>query len=123
MKKIGLLAAVLVLVAVLAQGADFSKVPSNWINGYSCDGTNMVIPIAAMPYLSAGQCDAATGDVRQIVFALQETIYQKWLTIPSSNRSERIQVSRSSTVYTNRITHTYTYQVSVIPASLIVMPE
>lgn len=124
MKRLtGLLVAALALAAGLESMAEFNGSPTNWISGYSSDGTNMVIPIASLSYLSAGQCNATTGDVRQIVFAIQETIYQKWITIPTTNQSGRVTVSRASTVYTNRIAHIYTYRADLTPASLIVMPE
>jgi hypothetical protein len=123
MKKVLALVAVLVLMAQLGMAQGFNASPTNWIPGYTSNGTNMVIPIASVPFLSASQAATSTGDVRQIVFAIQEAIYQKWLTIPSSNQSDRITVSRASTVYSNRITYIYTYRVDVVPASLVVMPE
>ncbi len=118
--------AILVAMIMLTAGvlaADFDAAPTNWISGYSTDGTNMVIPIAALTYLTAGQCDAATGDVRQIVFAIQEAIYQKWISIPESNRSARVSVSRSSVVYSNRISNTYSYRADLAPVSLVLLPE
>lgn len=127
MKTFGRLMRISILISILAAplaiAGDFNTSPTNSIPGYTSDGTNMVIPIAALSYLSAGQCNASTGDIRQIVFAIQETIYQKWIAIPGTNRSERVSVSRASTVYTNRIAYTYTYRADVTAQSLVVMPE
>ena len=123
MKKTALLVGVLMVAARFGFGGEFVASPTNWIAGYTSDGTNMVIPIASLNYLSAGQCDGSTGDVRQIVFAIQETIYQKWVSIPTTNRSGRVSVGRSSAVNTNRISYTYTYRADVLPVSLVVMPE
>lgn len=115
---------VLVVLAMANQGrAEFNAAPTNWIAGYTTDGTNMVIPIAALNYLNAGQCHGSTGDIRQIVFAIEEAIYQKWIAIPVSNRSGRVSVARASNVLTNRISYIYTYRADVLPASLVVMPE
>ena len=122
-KRLVMLVAMVVVGASLGMAGDFNASPTNWIPGYTSDGTNMVIPIASLQYLSAGQSNASTGDVRQIVFAIQETIYQKWNTIPETNRSGRINVTRSSNVYTNRISYTYTYRADLRPVSLVIMPE
>ena len=123
MKMMMVAMAALMALASVAMAADVSMAPTNWIAGYTSDGTNMVIPIASLPYLTAGQCSAATGDVRQIVFAIQEEIYQKWILIPATNRSDRIGVSRSSVVYSNRIANTYSYRADLAPVSLVVLPE
>ena len=122
MKKTLMIAA-LAAACACASASAFDASPTNWIAGYTSDGTNMVIPIASLPYLDAGQCSAATGDVRQIVFAMQEAVYQKWLTIPATNRSRRVSVNRSSSVFSNRITYSYYYQADVVPSSLTLMPE
>ncbi len=127
MKKMKMMIALVMVVAFIGMagpaGAQFVAAPTNWIAGYSFDGTNMSIPIAALNYLTAGQCSASTGDIRQIVFAMQETVYQKWISIPTTNRSGRINVSRTSSVYTNRISYTYSYQADTVPSTLYVMPE
>jgi hypothetical protein len=126
MKRAMMMMAALAAVMAFAtpgMAADVSMAPTNWIAGYTSDGTNMVIPIASLPYLDAGQCSAETGDVRQIVFAIQEEIYQKWILIPATNRSDRIGVARSSVVYSNRIANTYSYRADLAPVSLVVLPE
>ena len=43
------------------------KAPSSWITNYSSDGTNITIPIASLPGMTAAYAHATTGDIRLIV--------------------------------------------------------
>lgn len=54
----------------------FSPVPTDWIAGWSEDGTDITVPIASFPELTAAEADAATGDIRKIAFAIAEKLYQ-----------------------------------------------
>ena len=123
MKKIQIILALIVLVLAVSASAQFAQAPTNFIAGYTSDGTNLIIPITELEYLTVGQASASTGDIRQIVFAIQETIYQKWNSIPASNRSSRINVSRIGSAYSNRISYTYTYRADTAPDTLILLPE
>jgi hypothetical protein len=44
--------------------------------GYSSDGTNITIPIADLPGLSAAEADATTGDWREILQAILRSSWQ-----------------------------------------------
>ena len=43
--------------------------PTDWIPGYTSDGTNLTIPIASLAGLTAADADAATGDIRKVILA------------------------------------------------------
>jgi len=44
----------------------FSKVPTDWVAGISEDGTDLIIPLASIPGLTAAAADAENGDIRYI---------------------------------------------------------
>jgi hypothetical protein len=54
----------------------FDKTPTTWLSGYTSDGTDISLPIANISELSAIEAAADTGDIREIVFAILEMLYQ-----------------------------------------------
>jgi hypothetical protein len=48
----------------------FNKAPTTLLPSYSSDGTNMTIPIAAIPGLTSAEAHTTTGDWRAILFRL-----------------------------------------------------
>ena len=50
--------------------------PNAWLNGYSCDGTNIIIPLTALTGsgLTVASANASTGDIQKIILALLYTL-------------------------------------------------
>jgi hypothetical protein len=91
----------------------FNKAPSHWISGYTFDGTNLSIPLAALTGLSSGSANATTGDIREIIQKFQEAMWQKWVSEGSGNTPVEMTlfapvVSTNST--TSVVTRTYQAQ-------------
>lgn len=92
----------------------FNKAPSNWLTGYSLNTNAVTVntsnagATATFPELTSSEANASTGDIRKIVYAVIEQLYQKFQATPAADRPNRMNVSRSSTVGTdNAVTHTY----------------
>ena len=88
----------------------FDKKPSTWIANWSEDGTNVTLPIASVPELSAADADATTGDIRKVVFALMEKLYAAWVATAVADRPTQMTIAKvaSQNVTTGVITNIYT---------------
>lgn len=54
--------------------APTGKSPVEFIPNYSSDGTDITIPIASLPGLTAALADYATGDIRAVLACLLEKV-------------------------------------------------
>lgn len=88
----------------------FDPKPSTWIPNWSEDGTNITVPLASFPEMTAVEADADTGDIRKVLFALMEQLYGAWNDTASADRPTQMIVSKTSTVNvsTGVVTNTYT---------------
>ena len=74
----------------------FSKTPTGWLgNGYSEDGNDLTIPLSALPELSAGEADAATGDIRKILFALCSAMEAKFASLALADRPAKMTITKT----------------------------
>ena len=103
----------------------FSAVPTTWIPNWSEDGTNISVPIASFPELTAAEADATTGDIRKIYFAIVEQLRIKWLATPAADRPGKMTFNSSVTVNneTGIVTRTYTVGFQLSPTGLDVTAE
>jgi hypothetical protein len=88
----------------------FSQVPTNWITSYASDDTTLTIPRASLPELSAAEANTTTGDIRDIVFAFVERIYQVYITSAAADRPAKMTLIRSTQTNetTGKVTRQYT---------------
>ncbi len=94
----------------------FSAVPTTWIPSWSEDGTNITVPIASFPELTAAEADAATGDIRKIVFAIIEKLYQAYNATATADRPTKWTMSKSTSVNTTTNVNTNTYSITIMTA-------
>jgi hypothetical protein len=91
----------------------FNPAPSLWIGtSYAADATDISVPIATFDELTAAEADETTGDIRKLVFALCDHLYQKWLATDSADRPARMTIFRSTNVNeaTGEMTRSFTFQ-------------
>lgn len=95
--------------------------------GYSADASNITLPIANVPELTATEADEdpTVGDSRKLIFALMERFFQWYQAIPSGDRPTRLTITRSdfSDPSTGQITKTYAVQVVTVPTGIEVVAE
>ena len=95
----------------------FSAVPSTHIAGWSEDGTDITVPIASFPELTADEADGTTGDIRKIAFALADKLYSLYNTLAAADRPTKMQAFRSTSMNesggTMTGTRTYTFVFSI----------
>jgi len=73
----------------------FDDTPTTWIPSWSEDGTDITVPIASFPELTAAEADAATGDIRKILFAVLTRIYAVWAALSLDDRPGKMRITRS----------------------------
>lgn len=64
----------------------FNKAPTTIWPGYSSNGTDITIPIAALDGLTAAEAHATTGDWRSIMLSLASTLYRYYYELPTADR-------------------------------------
>ena len=95
----------------------FSAVPTGWIANWSEDGTNISVPIASFPELTADEADAANGDIRKIAFAILEKLFQSYNGKAAADRPAMWTMGKSVGVNAqtgiNTVVYTATFKVQV----------
>ena len=89
--------------------------PAQWVASWAEDATNITIPIASIPEITAAEADAATGDMRKCIYALLAKFYAFWLTIPVADRPANMTIYRSTSTndVTGEITQTFQFQFKI----------
>ena len=87
----------------------FDPTPTTWIPSISEDGTNLIIPLASLPELTAAEADAVTGDIRKIAFAINAALRAAWVAQATADRPAQMVLSESNRVDndTGKITRTF----------------
>lgn len=91
----------------------FNKAPSNWIPNWASNVTDITIPIASLPELTAAEADVTTGDIRKIVFAVMEQLYGKYNSTDNADKPAMMVLSKSASVNTSTGITTNTYSVTI----------
>lgn len=74
----------------------FNPDPNVWIPSWSEDGTNITVPIASFPELSAAEADGSDGDIRKVLFAICDKIWDHWNGLATADRPTKMIVRRST---------------------------
>lgn len=98
--------------------------PTNYMEGWTEDGTDITVPIASFPELTAEIADSATGDIRGIVFAFVDQWYNVWIALATADRSKNMTMARGQSIQTdNTIIRTYTLTFRLDPEGFAVQDE
>jgi hypothetical protein len=103
----------------------FTKTPTSWLTSWAEDGTNITVPIASIPELTAAEADAATGDIRKILWALSEKMWQRWDALVTADKPANMTIRKFSRIdpSTSEVTSTYTFEFVLTPGSFEVTDE
>lgn len=88
----------------------FDKTPTTTFASYQYADSEVQIPIAALPELTADEANATTGDIREIIYSIVEKAYQAQQALDAADRSARLTIRRSTSINqdTDAVTRTYT---------------
>jgi hypothetical protein len=113
----------------------FDPKPSTWLGaGYTVAShvagfnTQTASANKTLPQLTDTQADPTTGDIRDVAFAICESLYQAWLTQGSAAQPTRMTIARSAatgSTTTGTIKYTYflTFQLTPTPTGTVVVAE
>jgi hypothetical protein len=82
--------------------------PDAWFATWSEDGTNITVPIASFTGLTATEADTTTGDIREVMLALLQTLYTVYTGLPTADKPTKMTVSRSEVTTGSAIQRKYT---------------
>jgi len=84
---------------------------AHWFASWAEDATNITVPLASFPELTAAEADGTTGDIRKTLFAICERAYQAYLGEASADRPAKMTIARSSSTndLTGAITRVYQF--------------
>lgn len=88
--------------------------PSTWISSWVLTDTDTKVsfPIASIPYMTAAEADADTGDMRKVTFALVEELYQHFIGLASADRPTKMTIAKTSSTNTETgvVTNNFTFR-------------
>ena len=89
----------------------WSGAPTGWFSGWAEDGTNITVPIASFPEMTAAEADATTGDIRKILYAICERCWSVWNALATADRATKMTLSKTSSTNstTGLTTHQYVF--------------
>lgn len=94
----------------------FNPLPQTWFTGLTSGTTthlttDLVIPIATFPELTAAEINVTTGDVRKFLYAICEKAWSVWNALLTADRPNKMTLTKSSSVdaTTGIVTNVYTF--------------
>lgn len=90
----------------------FNDLPTQLFPGMSEDGTDITLPLAAIPQVTAAEADAASGSLRKLWFGMCDRVKTWWYALDAADRPTKMTVSTSSSTNeaTGQVTKTYVFQ-------------
>ena len=73
----------------------FNQAPNQWLANISEDGTDLTIRIADVDELTAAECDAATGDMRAVMYRLMDDFYSYINGLPTEDQPGQLSITRT----------------------------
>ena len=94
----------------------FASLPQGWFPGLTdgatvCLATDMVVPIATFPEMTAAEIDSTTGDIRKMLYAICEKCWLVWNSLAALDKPGKMTLGKSSSTNaaTGLTTHTYSF--------------
>jgi hypothetical protein len=97
---------------------DYYADPASWFDGWAEDGTDITVPLAAFPELTAAEADAATGSIADVLYAIAHRAYAAFNSIPAASRPANWVAYKAETPVAgaddrSRISFTFSFLTSV----------
>jgi len=92
----------------------FNPAPTVVFANWSENGTDITLPLASVPQLTAAEADAATGDSRKVLYGLLHQIHAWYTGLAAGDRPTKVVVSKSDgAVVDGAFDRTYTIKFSL----------
>ena len=70
--------------------------PDAWFASWSENGTNITLPIGSVTDLTAAEADVTTGDIREVLFKMLETLKAAQDALPTADKPEYMTLYSTS---------------------------
>lgn len=97
--------------------------PTDFLPGYTSDGTSVTIPLTALPGLTATEADAATGDGRKVSFEIIKALQSGYAGLTPAPARMNATIATPTGVNATTVRRGYTFQFEVDIADADVAPE
>lgn len=101
--------------------------PNQVFTGYTSDGTNITIPIASLPKLTAAAAHATTGNAADLLWGLIDASYEAIQSLSQEARSTNFTIAKGTQGTVPNVTDArqqpYTFSVRLRPTGLEVLPD
>ena len=103
----------------------FNPLPQTWIPNWTSDGTNITVPIASFPQMTAAEASTSTGDIRKVMFAIVDQLVNAYNAKALADRPAKMIPYRTSTTdnITGEVTNTYVQTFKLTVSAIAVEPE
>jgi hypothetical protein len=103
----------------------FDKTPNTWLPGITVENNNLVIPLSVIPELQSSEVVGSNADIRKVMFALVDMLYNRWNSTLQADRPVRMSITRSTQFndLSGATTRNYTQQFQVSPLGIEVVNE
>ena len=76
----------------------FDPIPTALFSGMSEDGTDLLIPIASIPELTAAEADAVSGDSRKVCYAFLKRMAAWYTSLAVADRPANLIINEGNAV-------------------------
>ena len=99
--------------------------PPSWNANWAVVGTDIVFPIASIPEMTAAEAAAADGDMRKVLFAICDKMYDVYNALETANKPTKMTIYRSTSTndITGAVTKSYQFIFNVAVGSVEVAAE
>jgi hypothetical protein len=87
----------------------FNPAPNTWFENWSEDGSDITVPIATFPEMTAAEADGDTGDIRKVWYAMVAKMYADWLSLATADRPVKMTMTRSSSLVGDNLTLVFNF--------------
>lgn len=106
----------------------YSDTPTDWIDSWSEDGTNISVPLASFNTdsitLTAAEADASTGDIAKIILAIVNKFAEEYED-KGDDVPTKMRISKSDSISgsTGTISYTFSFDVDATVSNVEVQSE
>ena len=104
-----------------------SVLPTAYFPGYTSDGTNITIPIASLGALTSAEASATTGDIREILRAIDVQVKAVYDALPINDKPTKMVVTQTNPsgvgANTVRVSYTRSYDLTLSPSTVQMAAE
>jgi hypothetical protein len=88
-----------------------SILPKTYIPNWAENATNITVPLASFPELTAAEADGDTGDIRKVMYAILLKVHAVYDALPTADKPTKMVMAHSSSVNTAGDTISHFFQI------------